>query len=679
MKLPLSWLAEFVRLNAAQLRGLDEALPKIGIEVAGRETVDGEDVIEVEITANRGDLLSVYGMAREIGAMIGRPVKPRGAAKRKNGVAPLKKFVRIEGGGCRRYLGARIEGVKIGSAPEWMARRLRAAGFASFNAVVDITNFVLAELGQPLHAFDADLLRGTVQVRAASPVETINALDGKRYKLEGDMVIADSERAVALAGVIGGSETAVSNSTKNIFLECAWFEPSAVRQTSRRTGVATESSYRFERNVNPDGMESAFFRAIQLIEELTGGKLTGTADEGRRHGPRKAIPLSMEAIERTIGMRLPASRISGSLKNLGCQIRVSGKDRWAVTPPVFRPDLAIAEDLIEEAARLYGADKIPSRLPVTRPVKPVSEERKTVARLRRTALSMGLTETLQMSFVDPENLKKMGLNPDEAVRLANPLSSAVSHLRPSLIPGILSVASLNLRRGAAAVHVFEIGPAFLNSQQAPIEDQRLAIVTHGMVEPIHFSRASRAADFFDVKSCVETLLQASGRVNGPAQFVPAVISGFDPAVSAAVMIGKSAVGCVGKISGAAAAAMDVPPDTYAAEITLSRLMRIAPGDLRHSPVPRFPAIRRDLSLIVKDAVKADDLRRTIASAQIPSLAEFGIFDLYRGKGIPPGTYAVGLSFVFQSPERTLSDEEANAARDTILSRLTADHEAALRT
>lgn len=678
MKIPLSWIGEYVKLSKSEQANLAGRLPQAGIEVSGVETVDGEPVLELEITANRGDLLSVFGMAWEIAAIYCRNVKtlpqPQFRPPAMRGAVSVDK-----NSGCRRYLAARIENVRVAPSPELIAARLRACGFAIFNNVVDITNYLLIEFGQPLHAFDAGRLHGPIRVRRSRPKERIAALDGKTYELSDDLVIADDEKPVAIAGVIGGAATAVSETTRAVFLECAWFDPSTVRRTSRRLGVTTESSFRFERHVNPNLTERVFFQAIRLIEELTGGKCAGVEMAGAAPKPRRAITVSQDDIERVLGIRLPPRAVLQTLVSLGCRsVRTVGKQRWTVTPPHFRPDLTIPEDLIEEFMRLHGLDDIPSRVPSVRPVGSLSEDRRSPAVIRRAALASGLTETVQMSFIAEESLMAMGVSPKDAVPLENPLSLAASHLRPTLLPGILSTASLNLRRGSAAsIRLFEIGPVFL---PGPVvrEELRLAVVLSGSADPIHFSRRDRPVDFYDLKGIVEMILRSAGRCTGPVEYVPANVPGFDPAASSAVRSGGASVGCLGRILAKTAAAFDLPQDCFAAELGLSRILAFASAPPVYRPLPRFPSIRRDLSLTVRTTVSAASLQQAVAEADIPNLTECQVFDIYRGKGLAEGTYAIGLSFTFQSPDRTLSDEEAKAATDSILSLLSARVGAALR-
>lgn len=683
MKLVLSWLEEYVRLTPSDRAAIQRRLPEIGVEVAAEESVEGETVLEIEGPANRGDILSVFGMAREIAAVLGRKIKPPAVKLARR--PALRGAVRIDrNSGCRKYFGARIENVRVGPAPEAIAKKLRLAGFAVFNNVVDTTNVLLAEFGQPLHTFDADKLSGPVHVRRAGPGEKIAALDGKTYEVAGDLVISDSRGPVALAGVIGGAESAVTDSTRTVFLECAWFEPSTVRRTSRRLGITTESSFRFERQVDPAGMERVFFRAIQLIEELTGGKLAGIEMVGSAPKPPAPVTLSADAADRLLGIRPPSARIARSLSVLGCKVTAVGKDRWTVTPPSYRPDLQLPEDLIEEVSRMYGIDRIPARRPIVTPARPASDNQTTIGRVRDAAMSQGLTETVHMSFVSEDALKSVGIYPEEAVRLENPLSLAVSHLRPTLLPGILSTASLNLRRGATtALRLFEIGPVFLppktkSAGEAPVEEWRMAVVLSGEAEPVHFSGRVRQSDFFDLKGILENLLQSAGRKLAPVETLPAAIAGFDPAAAAALKSGDLTIGCLGRIASTTAQKFDLPPEVFAAELSLSRVLTFDTVVPVHRPIPRFPSIGRDLSLMLSGSVKASEVERTIREARVPNLVKFEIFDLYRGKGIPDGSYAIGVSFVFQSPDRTLSDEEANAARDSILELLGSRLDAKLR-
>ncbi|MBI4178275.1 phenylalanine--tRNA ligase subunit beta [bacterium] len=666
MKLPIGWVSEFVRLTAADRARLARRLTETGVEIAGEEEIEGDRVLEVEITPNRGDLLSVWGMAREISAVMGVRLCP--PAVRRMTVPKKRGFIQIDrGSGCRRYLGARIDGARIGPSPEWAVRKLRQAGYASFNNAVDVTNLILAELGQPLHVFDADKLGESIHVRRSRPGEKIAALDGNTYSLADDLVIT-AGRPVALAGVIGGLETSVSETTRNIFLECAWFEPSTVRRTCRRLGLATESSFRFERSVDPAGLERAFHRAIELIEELTGGNLEWVEAEGRAPDSPSAIRLSVEDIDRLMGVSVPPASVRKFLAATGCRVASSGAGRWRVVPPSFRPDLRGPHDLVEEVSRLYGMDRIPSRIPAMRPAER-SDHVTALDRVRRSALSQGLTETVQLSFVDEKSLRGFGISPADAVALQNPLSLAASHLRPTLLPGLLATLSLNIRREAGvSIRLFETGAVFLPG--APLKEElRLGVVISGEAAPPHFSRPARPVDFLDLKAIIMAILADAGRALPETVFLPAAVGGLDPSACAAIRVGDVSIGCMGLVSEEARKTFDLSQPAFAAEISLSRVLSFERAAVAYAAIPRFPSIRRDLSLVVGQAVTAGDVCREVRAAGLSDLVHVDVFDLYRGDNLPAGAYALGVSLRFQSPVRSLSDEEANRSRDAALARL----------
>jgi phenylalanyl-tRNA synthetase beta chain len=676
VKLLVSWLREFVEVTASP-EELGETLSLRGFELAGVEKRDadaaagGADaVLDLEITANRPDALSVLGLAREVATAYSLPLRPPAAP---SAASPLRDattadvMVMLEARDlCPRYSAAVVD-VTIGPSPAWLAARLQACGVRPINNVVDVTNYVLLELGQPMHAFDLDKLGGrTLRIRRAAKGERIKTLDGADRALDPEMlVIADAERPQAVAGVMGGALSEVSALTKTVVLESACFQPKSVRRTSKTLGLKTEASTRFERGTDIDATVPGIERACALLETVAAGKVRGAlADVYPAPVTPKTLTLRRARIERVLGQAIPDADVERALTGLGFKVVREG-DAWKVTVPTFRVDVSGEADLIEEAGRHYGYDRLPATFPALDAPPPPPDPRIERDRLvRRVLAAGGCSEAVTFSFIAADAAAPFAEAP-EIVPISNPLTTQFAVLRPSLLPGLLSAVEHNRHRQRPDVRLFEIGAAITRQGQR----QRVAVAWTGDAGASHWSASRREVDFFDVKGLVERIADA---LQVELTFAGAETPAFlVPGRAANVFAGKEKVGEVGLL------ARD--QDVYVAELDLEALAAARPrAPLRFKPLPRYPSIARDISIVVDDTLPASAVRGTIRSAAPDTLVSVQEFDRYLGKGVPDGRVSLSLRLTFRSGDGTLTDAEIDAAMNEILAALRRAHTAVQR-
>ncbi len=681
MRLLVSWVRDFVDITASA-REIAATMALRGFEVASIEALeDGDAVIDFEVTANRPDCLSVIGFAREIGTAYDLPVRiPPGVVDGRSPLADVpigeNESLRVtveDGDLCPRYAAA-VADVDAVASPEWMALRLRAAGVRPISAIVDVTNYVLMELGHPLHAFDLDRLAGhELRVRRARPGEQLATLDGVVRSLDADMlVIADGHRPQAIAGVMGGGASEVSSRTRRVAFESAFFAPASVRRTSKRLGLKTEASARFERGTDVNAPVVALQRAAALIERLGAGHVTGPLVDWypKRRSPR-VIGLRRLALSRLLGLQIPDEDVIRILRALGLAVDPTA-DGWRIEAPTFRVDLLREVDLIEEVGRHYGFDKLEPAFPEMAAAAPPPDPR--VARdhlVRRVLTASGLSEAVTFGFIEARAALAFTTdgNPAALVPVANPLSAKFDMLRPSLLPGLLDAVVHNRRHGRRDVGLFEIGARFTRTEG---ETRGVGVIWTGAAEAEHWSTATREVTFFDVKGVVEHLGVALGV---PLRAEPVAAAGFVGAQSACLLASGTVVGLVGQIDPALVERVGGSRQdaVYAAELSLDDLERQRPP-LNESirPLSRHPFVVRDLSIIVPAALPAEIIRDTIQTAsagQPASLVSVVFFDRYQGKGVPDGSVSVSVRLTFQEADRTLTDPEVQQTFDHILSAL----------
>lgn len=578
---------------------------------------------------------------------------------------------------CPRYAAAVAE-VHIGPSPAWLADRLLASGVRPISNVVDVTNYVLIEMGHPLHAFDLDRLAGRqLRARRARAGERIRTLDGEDRALEpGMLVIADAASPQAVAGVMGGASSEVSSVTRMVAFESAYFTPSSVRRTGKRLGLKSEASSRFERGTDINAPVVALERACALLEQIGAGRRVSDVIDvyPAPRGPVE-IALRRARIPRLIGTPVDDAEVVRIFAGLGFDVEGTA-DGWRVRVPTMRVDVLREADLIEEVARHHGYDKVPDHFPPLRGVSPRPEPqmaRKTL--LRHVLTAAGFSEAVTYTFIDPADAAPFAGPGEPPVPLAYPLSEKFAVLRPSMLPGLVESVAHNRRHGAADVRLFEIGACF---SPAKGEGHRLAFVLAGSGTPEYWGGGQRAADFFDAKGMVERIGQA---LRLPVTFTDATASYLAPGRAAACTVGTTPVGVVGQLNptqfqGRGLAESD---EIYAAELDLGALERLAPeADTQVEAIPRFPSIVRDISIVVDEGVRSEHVRETIRRAAPGTLVDIREFDRYKGKGIPDGRCSLSLRLTFRSPDRTLVDAEAQEAMERIMEALARDHQAVQR-
>jgi phenylalanyl-tRNA synthetase beta chain len=638
-----------------------------------REYLELEDQIMVlKLTPNRSDCLSIAGIARDVAAITGAELRMPPIAAATSKVQDQKAVSVFAPEACPRYAGRMIRNVRATvPTPEWMMRRLERCGLRSISPIVDITNYVLLEMGQPLHAFDADKLKGGIQVRMARAGEQITLLNEQTVELQPDMlVIADDHAPVALAGIMGGDATAVSDATHNIFLESAFFSPSVIIGKARRLGFSSDSSYRFERGVDFANTLNALERATQLILEICGGEPGPVTEVVGQLPARKPVRMRMERLNAVLGITLDAARVAKLFDQLGFSHGASA-GVFEVTPPSYRFDIAIEEDLIEEVARLYGYDNIPPIAPhADLQMLPSPEERLDRNWLRDVLAARDYQEVVTYSFVN-ESWERDLLGSADAIPLRNPIASDMSVMRTSLWGGLLDTLTYNLNRKQDRVRIFEVGTAYFRDGQGYREVARISGLAYGAAMPEQWAQAAREIDFFDIKAEVDALTQ------NRAEYVPAQHPALHPGQAARVMLAGKAIGWLGKLHPKWQQQYELPRGAILFELDAEPLLsRALP---QYQELPKFPPVRRDIAVIVDEKVPVQAILDTVRNAKISLLHSVAPFDLYKGKGIAEGKKSLAFLVLMQDTQKTLTDAEADEVVARVLDLMARQHGAELRT
>ncbi len=642
-------------------------------------------VVEIEVTPNRGDWACMIGVARELAAYYGKELRiPAVALDEKGGQAADVSSVRIEDSdACPRYMARILENVKVGPSPLWMAQRLIAAGQRPISNIVDITNYVLLETGHPLHAFDFDLLaENRIVVRTAAPGEAITTLDGMKRALEPDMlVIADAKNPQAVAGVMGGADSEVGEGTTRILLESAVFKPASVRRTARKLGLVTEAAQHFQRGSDPEMARYAIDRAAALMCALAGATVReGVIDEYPAKPAPRSIALRTARTDAFLGMAVPAPEQRTILERLGCRVEREDADGITVGVPSWRHDLKMETDLIEEIVRFYGYDRVPATIPRVRQSEEVfAPHEKKVSLLRKCLVNRGLSEFYNWTFSSPAAVQRLGLGGycGEMVLLQNPLSENHAGMRTSLIPGLLTNAETNHKRGNARLAAFEIGPVYLPvaGQDLADEPMRLGLLLSGPAGESHWSAPDRLTDLYDLKGCVEVVAAFFGQ---ECAFSPSQMDLYAAGTAAEVVVAGEKVGIMGQVAGSVARGLDFTTPVFVAELDIQALLDLAPGKPQFQAIPPFPPSLRDLAVVVDTGIPAGTLVESVRKAGGNLLTRVDIFDVYQGAQLPKGKKSIALSLVFQSTEKTLTDQDTQKSMDKILRSLREKHQAELR-
>jgi len=678
MKLPFSWLKKYIDVKIAPQK-LAQMLTSAGLEVTEIIKKGGEQVFEIEVTSNRPDLLSILGVAREAAAVCdiksinipkALPLKAKASITKPFSIDIIDKKA------CPRYIGRLIKDVTIEESPKWMKTAIESLGSRTINNGADITNYCLYETGQPMHAFDFDKLHGgKIIVRRAKKGESIVTIDGVKRDLdESILIIADEKRPVAIAGIMGGVDTEISNTTKNILLESAFFDPVIIRRASRKLGLSTESNYRFERRVDTENVLFASCRAAYLYKEICSGDVNEPfLDVNYIKSGTRAIELTIGNFERLIGLRISASRIKTILQSLGFTVKPGkGKDSFIITVPSFRNDVSLEEDLIEEIARVEGFEKIENALPQVKAHvdAAISDEYAGKKKMRRLLLALGLDEVVTYSLLSSKNLDDARINAQKRLLVMNPLSIEQEVLRTSLLPSLLKVINTNLNRALKNIKIFEMGKIYEKTTKKLTETDFLGVALCGSVLG-NWKDTARKVTFYDLKGIIEYLLEdfkLQGRKIERKNF-----DYFSTGESAIITAGGLSVAELGKINKTVLKNYDISEDVYFAQINIPVFLNAEKSICRYQPLAKYPSVERDIALVVKKEVSAQSALDIIKEIGGALVVKSELFDVYSGDQIPEDCRSLAFSIEYQSSESTLTEEEVsgvhNQIKETLVSRL----------
>ncbi|MFA6141970.1 MAG: phenylalanine--tRNA ligase subunit beta [Candidatus Omnitrophota bacterium] len=678
MKINYNWLKDYIDVKLSPEK-LAELLTMSGLTVDSLERKGDDAILEIEVTSNRPDWLSYIGVAREIAALTGKILKiPLITANRKSETKNLIN-VKIEDKKlCPRYTARVISNIKIEESPEWLKSRIEAMGLKSVNNVVDITNFCLFETGEPMHAFDLDRLSGgKIIVRTSRKGERITTIDGVERTLEeGVLVIADDSRPVAVAGVMGGLNTEVTASTKNILLEAAAFDPISIRRTSRVLGLPSESSYRFERKVDLANISYASARASAMIMELAGGQEKAFIDIGSKQEKNKPVELRFSRLNSVLGVEIPAQKAKKILTALGLKIISSSKDKIKFSIPGFRSDLKNEIDLIEEAARIYGYDKIPDTIPGMA-ASPARESHDiTIAQFIRALLTgMGLDEIITYSLLSKDIILKSGSLPEAIVEVKNPLSGEQEAMRVNLAGGMLNSIIWNINRKTKDLKLFELGNIYIKDGDGKfVERKHLSIGMAG--EIADGSSGPRKSSFFDLKGVIQVLLSELGVKD--VSFTDTGDGNLSPSARASINAGQDNIGVLGEVSRRTLTDFDIKENVYYSEVDIDSILKHVNLEKRFMELPRYPSVFRDISIVVNKGISNADIISLIESKGATILKDVRLVDRYAGKQIPDGKISLTYRLEYRDNAKTLEDKEVLGVHSDVLRSLEEKFGAKLR-
>lgn len=649
----------------------------VGVNIREYLKLD-DNVIDISITPNRGDCFSIRGIAREV-AVINQLQMNEPEIKSVDATITDEKKVVINTDGAPRYLGRVIKNVNVkASTPEWMKQALARSGIRTHSILVDVTNYVLMELGQPMHAFDLAKIEGTVHVRQAQPQEKLQLLNDQEVELQDDvMVIADDQKALAIAGIMGGLASSVTDDTTDIFLESAFFAPLAIAGRARRFGLHTDSSQRYERGVDFELPLIAMNRASQLIQELAGGEFgpITVVEKSDLLPKREAIELKQAQVDQLLGYKVAAEFITDALTRLGCEVTVKADGEWSVVPPSHRYDMAIYQDLIEEVARIDGYDNIQISLPSMDVQLAKYQDRFEIAQLRQTVVTLGYQEAISFSFADAKLEKQ--LNPQVSpLMLANPISSDLAAMRSTLLSSLIPCVQYNLNRQQSRVRFFELGLRFDYQNANSIQDLKqiptLALVAVGSREPESWHAKPQPMDFFDFKGEVEEIL-AAGRVK--VEYVRSERPWLHPGQSAEILVDGQSIGYLGRLHPSLENELDLST-TWVAELDQAAVLQSYVSNF--TELSRFPSVRRDIALLISDNINVRDIQQLIEKTGGELLDSTWLFDVYTGQGVEEGKRSLAFALLWQHPSRTLEDAEIKSGMDNIIQVLENTYQATLR-
>ena len=701
MHISYKWLKEYVDIKVSPEK-LGEILTMAGLPVESMKEKNGDHVLELEVTANRPDWLSHIGVAREVAAITGKKLKLpsichceelrhrrwRATKQSLKTVLPRRASpssqrrveVKVEDKKlCPRYTARVIRDVKVGESPAWLKERLESMGLRPVNNIVDVTNFCLFETGEPMHAFDLDKVQvNEIIVRKAKKGEKITAIDGVERTLGEDMlIIADSSRPIAIAGVMGALNTEVNYSTKNILLEAAYFDPISIRRTSRKLALTTEASYRFERRVDIENILYSSDRATALICEIAGGRADKATDIALKAPKATPVTLRSEKLSSVLGFDISITTAIKILKALGLSLKSSSKDKATFTSPAFRADLKSEVDLIEEVARVFGYNKIPGTVPpVTETSGKLPPATFISAKVRNILAGLGYDEAITYSLLSKKVIEMSDPKAarESAVTLKNPLSEEQEAMRPDLFPGMLGAALWNINRRNKDIKLFEIGHVYSNEGSVFAEKQQLGLCITGGLSG--WGNVSRPYNFFDLKGAVEALFD-SLKIEG-LHFAPAVDGRFSLGTCASLSVNGKEIGIIGEADRSVLARFDIKEPAYFCEICVESLLSLIGASKKFSQLPKYPAVLRDISIIVDKCAKNSDMIEAITESAGTILKSAKMIDRYSGKQIADGKISLTYRLEYQSPEKTLEEKDVFETHNNILRSLEAKFGAKLR-
>jgi len=677
MKVTYNWLKEFVDIKMPA-HELAEKLTMAGLEVKAVEEISGDFVFEIEITSNRPDWLSVIGVAREAAALTGKKIKAAAAKSAKLDAPGAEKFsIEIEDKkDCPLYTARVIRDIKVGPSPEWLRIRLESLGLRSVNNVVDITNYVLFETGEPLHAFDLDKLNDRmVLIRRAVDGEKLFTIDGQERKLGRDiLVIADKKNPVAIAGVMGGKDTEVTDETRNILLEAAIFDPVLIRRGKQKLGMTSDAAYRFERGIDPASPDKASLRAAKVILELCGGELTCAASSGASRIKESKVVLTAAGIKRRLGCEIPQVKVNNILAGLGFEIKETKKGFLEVKIPSWRLDVKAEVDLIEEVSRIYGFANIPSTLArvVLKNQGDGAQDR--IGQCKDILCGLGLNEVVTYSLIDRKSLEGFWNTPDSLIAVCNPLSVEQEVMRPVLMPSLVRGVSHNLKQKQEYVSIFEIANIYRLDANRIQEEYRLGICLCGS-KPVWFDkgRIQDEAGFLHLKGIIETLLK---RLNVRVNDLRFIAQG---AYAFQVLAGDNDIGTLRRLERKILERMEIKnKEVFGAEIDLPKVFSLISTENKFSPLPKFPFAVRDISMVLSEGLPAEKIIKAILDKGRDLIKEAEVVDRYQGKPIEPGYKGLTVSCRYSSDDRTLTEAEINLVHDAVISCLKEEFSARLR-
>ena len=688
MKVTYNWLKEFLEIKIPP-QALADKLTMAGLEVTSLEEKDGDFIFELEVTSNRPDCLSVMGIAREVSAIMNtklraysverRAYSQKLSAKRYPLNAKILKIEIEDKKDCPLYTVKIIRGVKAGPSPQWLKARLELLACRSVNNIIDVTNYILFEQGEPLHAFDLDKLKGNALfVRRAKRGEKITTIDAEQRTLSPDiLVIADKERPIAVAGVMGSKDTEVTESTKNILLEAAAFNPIVVRRGRRDLGIQSDSSYRFERGVNLELVDNASWQAAELIQKSAGGSCVFAKSSGASKTKRKSIILELSAVHKALGINIPAPKIKQILSSLEFKtspvrntkpsrqkLKISNgetKNQFIVEIPGHRPDVTLEIDLIEEIARIYGYDNVPQTKPAVKPQISVGETKDAVSLIKNILVGLGLNEVITYSLTDKDLLRDFRIyQGPEAIEVLNPLSKEQEILRPRLIPSLTACVAYNLNQKQDYINIFEVSKVFSQSKASTQEELSLGIALCGIKSLLlEQGLIKDPVGLLHLKGILEALFAQLGvrDYNFNAK---------DNASAITVYAGGKEIGLMAKLEKSLLDKLEIKnKDVFVLELSLERLLLYINLKKKFSRLPVYPGISRDISLILKDEILLGDILKAIREEGKPLLKQAAVLDYYKGKQIPSGFKGLTISCLYRSVERTLTEAEINPAHSLI--------------